>query len=125
MRNPTRTRNPDFREPDDNLKYYDLYEDWHLIEASFAAQYGIRLRREPDMTWGEFSALLSGLMPETPLGQMVSIRSEQDEEKIKYFTPEQKKIHDDYQKKIMQEHPEIYHEKLSQIEKLFLALGAK
>ncbi|MDR1210443.1 MAG: bacteriophage Gp15 family protein [Clostridiales bacterium] len=47
-----------------------------MIYASFAAQYGIRLRREPDMTVAEYSALFSGLLPETPLGRVMAIRSE-------------------------------------------------
>lgn len=44
------------------------------------------------MKWEEFKALLSGLGPDTPLGRMVQIRSEEDEELLKYFTPEQKRI---------------------------------
>lgn len=77
------------------------------------------------MSWGEFSALLSGLLPETPLGQIVSIRSETDPKIIKKFTSGQKKIYEDWQQKSFRKHPEIYEEKLSQIEKIFLALGAK
>lgn len=72
--------------------WFDLYEDWGLIEASFAAQYGIRLRIENDMSWGEFIALLSGLMGKTPLGQIISIRSENDKEILKNFTSSQHKI---------------------------------
>ena len=59
-------------------------------------QYGIRLRSEPDMTWDEFCTLLAGIMPETPLGQIVQIRSENDREKLKQFTPEQKRIRNDW-----------------------------
>ena len=36
--------------------------------------------------------LISGLGPDTPLGRVVQIRSEEDEEVLKYFTPEQKRI---------------------------------
>lgn len=75
-------------------QWYDILDDWELIEASFAAQYGIRLRREPDMTWGEFSALLSGIAPDTPLGITVGIRSERDPEVIRKFTPAQRRIYD-------------------------------
>jgi len=53
--------------------YYDLEFDKSAIEASFAGQYGIRLSRE-DMTVGEFFRLLSGLMPDTPLGLLVAAR---------------------------------------------------
>lgn len=73
-----------------------MYEDWGLIEASFTSQYGIRLRNEYDMPWGEFCTLLAGIMPETPLGQVVSIRSENDKDMLKNFTQEQHKIRNEW-----------------------------
>lgn len=93
---------PDFKEKNKRFndgpaqRWYDLYYDWDLIDASFATQYGIRLRSEKDITWGEFSTLLAGLMPETPLGQVVSIRSETNKEILKQFTPYQRKIRSDW-----------------------------
>ncbi|MTN44724.1 hypothetical protein GMB51_11965 [Turicibacter sanguinis] len=80
-------------------KWYDLFDDWDLIEASFAMQYQIRLSRESDMTWSEFCVLLGGIMPKTPLGQIVSIRSEEDKDMLKNFTPEQHKIRNDWREK--------------------------
>lgn len=62
-----------------------------MIEASFVTQYGIRLM-ETDMDWKEFQTLLSALMPETPLGQIVSIRMEEDKDVLKHFKPEQHSI---------------------------------
>ncbi len=59
-------------------------------------QYNIRLINEQDMTWSEFCTLLSGIMPKTPLGQIVSIRSEENEDMLKSFTPEQHKIRNDW-----------------------------
>lgn len=76
--------------------FYDIFEDWQLIDASFTQQYGIRLRRETDMSWDEFCTLLSGLKHDTPLGNIVSIRSETDKEILKYFNPRQKKIRSDW-----------------------------
>lgn len=73
-----------------------MYEDWGLIEASFTAQYCIRLRNEMDMPWGEFCTLLAGIMPETPLGQIVSIRAENDKDTLKNFTKEQHKIRNEW-----------------------------
>jgi hypothetical protein len=70
-----------------------LEEDWDLIESSFAKQYGIRLRQNLDMTWSEFCSLLTGIMPDTPLGQVVTIRAEKDPKVIKKFSPDQKRIH--------------------------------
>lgn len=88
-----------------------MYDDYDLIEASFAEQYGIRLRREDDMPWSEFCTLLSGLLPDTPLGKIVSIRAEKDRKILKTFTKEQKKIRSDWQRKKMQklkENPAAY-----------------
>ena len=51
------------------------------------------------MPWPEFCSLLSGVMPETPLGQIVSIRSEKDPKVIKNFNPQQKKIRSDWAKR--------------------------
>lgn len=70
-----------------------------MIESSIAAQYGIRLRAEPDMTWDEFTTLLAGILPETPLGYIVGIRSENDREKLKGFTVEQKQIRSSWRSK--------------------------
>lgn len=49
-------------------------------------QYHIRLREEPDMSWDEFAMLLKGIMPETPLGKTVSVRSEENKDILKNFT---------------------------------------
>lgn len=102
----------DFRDDKDPCDdYYDLYEDYSLIEASFAQQYGIRLRQEDDMSWNEFCTLLSGIMPETPLGRIVSIRAEKDRSVIDRFTPEQKKIYNDWKMRCIRkrrENPAAY-----------------
>lgn len=50
--------------------------------------YGLRLSRElPGMKWREFSALLAGLDADTPLGRIVSVRSEDDPKRLREFTP--------------------------------------
>ena len=77
-------------------KSYDLFEDWELIEASFLTQYGIRLRLVDDMSWNEFCTLLSGIMTKTPLGQIVSIRAEEDKDILNNFTEEQHKIRNEW-----------------------------
>ena len=48
------------------------------------------------MSWGEFSTLLAGIMPETPLGQIVSIRSETDKGMLKNFTSDQHRIRNEW-----------------------------
>ncbi|MDE7422787.1 MAG: bacteriophage Gp15 family protein [Lachnospiraceae bacterium] len=76
--------------------YYDLIEDWNLIESSFVKQYGIRLRQDDDMSWDEFCSLLTGIMYDTPLGRVVEIRSEKDPKVIKEFTKEEKRIYNEW-----------------------------
>ena len=87
---------PRFAKPSNAVAFYDLIQDYELIEASFAQQYGIRLRREDDMSWDEFSTLLAGLNGDTPLGHIVSIRAETDKERLKQFTPAERKIRNEW-----------------------------
>jgi hypothetical protein len=54
------------------------------------------------MSWAEFCILLTGIMPETPLGQIVSIRSEENEDVMKNFTPEQHKIRNEWRMRIFE-----------------------
>lgn len=61
-------------------------------------QYGIRLT-ETEMDWKEFTTLLHAIMPETPLGQMVSIRAEENKDMLKHFTPEQHSIRNAWRSK--------------------------
>ncbi len=89
----------DFRSKEQPESWYDMQEDWPLIEASFFKQYGIRLRSVHDMPYSEFCSYLSGLMPDTPLGNIVKIRSEDDKEVLKHFTPEQKRIRSEWQRR--------------------------
>lgn len=100
--------------------YYDMYDanDWRLIEASFAQQYGIRLRRE-SMSYDEFVSLLQGLKHDTPLGQIVSIRSETDNEVLKHFTPEQRKIRNDWLNRRASNIQNVDMEKYNQDMKMF------
>lgn len=90
----------DFTQKNNQDSYYDLREDWNLIESSLAKQYGIRIRNEKDMPWTEFCTLLSGLMPDTPLGSIVSIRAETDRKVIKEFNSDQRKIHTEWKTKM-------------------------
>lgn len=78
--------------------WYDLYEDYPLIEASFLEQYNIRLT-ETDMSWREFADLLACISADTPLGRIVEIRSEKDPKILKNFTKGQKEIREEWQKR--------------------------
>ena len=58
----------DFKTSNDTELWYDLEEDWQLIEASIAKQYKIRIRKEIDnMGYAELCNLISGLMTDTTL----------------------------------------------------------
>jgi len=72
-------------------EWYDLDGDWPLIVASFAEQYSIRLEAE-DIAWPEYCKLFSGLSGETPIGRIISIRSEKDKNVMKHWGSEQKRI---------------------------------
>lgn len=77
--------------------WYDFYDDWDLIESSIAQQYGIRLRAElKTISWSEVKMLISGLLADTPLGRIIQIRSENNKEQLKHFTPEMHKIRNDW-----------------------------
>lgn len=87
--------------------YYDLDDDWSLIVSSFQTQYGIRLSSElSTMGWQEFAYLLEGLSGDTPLGRVIEIRAENDPERLKHFTPSQKKIRNEYRKKMALQKPQ-------------------
>lgn len=81
--------------------WYDIYDDWDLIESSFAMQYPQKDLYSDDMDWKEFIVLLNGLTEDTPLGKIISIRSETDEEIINNFSNGQKKIYDEWRKKTL------------------------
>lgn len=74
-----------------------MIEDFDLIVSSFQTQYGIRLSRElKGMKWDEFRDLLSGLGPETPLGRIVAIRSEDDKKVLEHYSKEQHRIRNEW-----------------------------
>ena len=104
-RNMRNWRN-DFAKPtSSNEVWYDLIDDYPLIEASFLEQYGIRLN-ETDMSWREFSDLLACLSADTALGRIVAIRSEDDAEILKNFTKGQKEIRVEWRREHRKEQTE-------------------
>ena len=48
------------------------------------------------MPWAEFCQLLTGIGPDTALGRIVSIRSEDDKDILKHFTPDQRRIRSEW-----------------------------
>jgi len=77
-----------------------------LIEASFAMQYPSKdlfALGDDDIEWREFVTLLSGIMPETPLGQIIKIRAEDDDDILQHFTDEQHRIRNEWRNRQLQE----------------------
>ena len=113
----------DFQNNDES--FYDLIDDFDLIESSFAQQYGIRLRMEIDtMKWGEFSSLLSGLNGDTLLGNIVRIRSEKDPKVIKNFTENEKRIRSKWLNKNAKEiSHEDYQQAMESIKNMFKSIA--
>lgn len=91
-REPVRSKGP---------SWYDFYDDWDLIESSITQQYGIRLRNEINtISWSEVRMLISGLLPDTPLGKVIQIRAEDNKETLKHFTPDMLKIRNDWRNRL-------------------------
>ena len=95
-------------------------DDYDLIEASFLSQYGIRLKTA-ELDFDEFLNLTSCIMPDTPLGQIVAIRSESDAEVISNFTDSQRKIYNDWKNRDVLNNEQKYVESMN---KLFAMLKA-
>ena len=64
---------------------------------------------------------------DTPLGNIVSIRSETDKNVLKYFTPQQKKIRTDWQRKRAKKEKvtdmKKYNHDMKMFEKMFESLA--
>ena len=95
-------------------------DDYDLIEASFLSQYGIRLK-VTELQFDEFLNLTSCLMPDTPLGQIVAIRSEKDADVISKYNDTQKKIYNDWKNRNKSNNEQEY---IENMDKLFYMLRA-
>ena len=102
-------------------------EDFDLVIASFQSQYGIRLSRDLDgMKWDEFRAFLEGIAPDTPLGRIVAIRSETDDEVLKHFTPDQIRIRSEWQNRTaLSRRPEETENFLETLKNAFIEMAGK
>lgn len=111
----------DFKNQSNNETWYDLDDDWELIASSLKKQYGYSIRKEIDnMDWAELCSDISGLMHDTPLGNIVEIRSEDDKERLKNFTQEQKNIRWKYRMKMAQNvDQEEYKKVITDLQKMF------
>lgn len=122
----TNNVNNDFKANNSEDTWYDIIEDYGLIEASFLQQYGIRLRTTTDMSWSEFTTLLAGIDTKTPLGNIVSIRSENNKDILEHFTPEQKRIRREWRSKMTKNmSKQEYDEVMNGLKSMFMGLAKK
>lgn len=76
------------------------------------------------MKWSEFRDLLVGLGPDTALGRIVSIRSEEDKEVLKHFTKEQKRIRNEWRaRRAKQIKSEDMNDILEGFKKMFISMA--
>lgn len=62
------------------------------------------------MPWIEFHNLVTGLMYETPMGRIISIRAETDKEQLKNFSKEHHEIRNEWRSKCNQRTLETFSE---------------
>jgi hypothetical protein len=88
----------DFRNPvlPPSDVWYDLELDRSLIEQSIAKQYHILPSEQDELRYSDWAKLVSGLMEDTPLGQIVMLRSEKDRDVIKKFSKQQRKLRSEW-----------------------------
>lgn len=88
-----------------DVAWFDIVDDWDLIVVSLAQQYNVLIdemneEEGNDIYIKTFLRLLCGLKPETSLGYIVSIRSEEDYKVRKKFTEDEKMIWLKWQKRV-------------------------
>ncbi len=72
------------------------------------------------MHYSDWSLLVSGLMNDTPLGKVVEIRCETDKERIKMFTPGERRIRREWQEFLTkQKKPEELQNDIKEFERMF------
>lgn len=80
------------------------------------------------MPFQEFITLVSGLLPETPLGRIIAIRAETDKKTIKAFTADQRKVHNDWKRKsaeIQLQNPEQLDKQMDDLAKMIETMFGK
>lgn len=103
-------------------KWYDFNFDRDLIIQSIAKQYGVLPEEQEELPFKDWSLLIGGLMEDTPLGQTVLIRKENDKNRLKNFGPYETRIRNEWrnfrakQKREEIKNPEIF---ASVFEKMF------
>lgn len=78
------------------------------------------------MSWDEFTTLLSGLNSDTPLGNVIAIRKENDSEILKRFTPEQRQMRNEWRiKQANSMSDDYFNEQMTGLNNLFRKMSGK
>lgn len=117
----------DFKTIRNNEMWYDLFDDWDLIASSLKTQYKYSIRQEIDkLSWGELCSDIAGLNGDTPLGNVIRIRSEKDPKVIKKFSQAEREIYNKWNnRQITAMSEQDYEQAMKNIEKVFLAIGER
>ncbi len=115
----------DFKTENNEVMYYDLFEDWDLIASSLKTQYGYSIRKEiDDLSWGELISDIAGLNGDTPLGNVVRIRSEKNPDVLKNFSKEEGRIRSEWLKRMAgQMSGESYEDAMEGIKRMFVNMS--
>lgn len=77
------------------------------------------------MSWSEFINLVTGLLPETPLGAVVKIRSEDDPDMLKKFNSDQMEIRNKWRdRQALQklDNPEVLEKSMDNLSKMLKSM---
>lgn len=81
---------------------------------------------QENLKYSDWAKMVSGLMDDTPLGRVVGVRSETDQEIIRRFTPEQRAIRQDWErvraKRILQLPEKELRQQFAQMEQAMAAM---
>lgn len=98
-----------------------------MIASSLKTQYGYSIRKEIDnLSWGELSSDIAGLNGDTPLGNIIRIRSEKNPDVLKNFSAEELKIRNQWlSKSASQISKEDYKQAMEGIKNMFKSMASK
>ena len=77
------------------------------------------------MPWSEFINLVTGLLPETPLGTIIKIRSEDDPKALKQFSKDQLEIRNKWRdRQALQQlnNPEVLKQSMDNLSKMLKSM---
>lgn len=67
-----------------------------MIEQSIAKQYGVLPSQQEELKYSDWCKLVSGIMPDTPLGQTAALRQEKNPDVLKTLNPAQRQLRSEW-----------------------------